>query len=62
MGPALPLGSNQRCSDESPLRGEENTFDANKDGALSLLEENARLRALVVRLSSIILKSVAEQK
>jgi hypothetical protein len=28
---------------------------------LALLEENARLRGLVVRLSSIILKSVAER-
>jgi hypothetical protein len=29
---------------------------------LSLLEENAKLRGLVVTLSSIILKSVADQK
>lgn len=29
---------------------------------IGLLEENARLRGLVVRLSSIIIKSIADQK
>jgi hypothetical protein len=29
---------------------------------VSLLEENARLRALVVRLSDLVLKSVVDQK
>ena len=29
---------------------------------LSLLEENARLRGLVVKLSNIIIKSIADQK
>lgn len=29
---------------------------------VSLLEENARLRALVVRLSDLVLKNVADQK
>lgn len=32
------------------------------DGVLALLEENARLRGLVVNLSTIIIKSIAEQR
>jgi hypothetical protein len=35
---------------------------AGKADVLSLLEENARLRGLVVKLSNIIIKSIADQK
>ena len=45
----------------------ENDDDADWDAGMeadvvSLLEENARLRALVVRLSDLVLKSVVDQK
>jgi hypothetical protein len=52
--------SNQERHNE--LRGDEDSFDETAEDNLALLEENARLRGLVVRLSSIILKSVAEQR
>jgi hypothetical protein len=34
----------------------------NADDVIALLEENARLRGLVVRLSDIIIKSIADSK
>jgi hypothetical protein len=38
-------------------------FDADMDpGVIRLLEENARLRALVTQLSCLVLKHVADQK
>jgi hypothetical protein len=61
MATVFPQGSNQKRHNESPLRGDEHSFDESTDENLLLLEENARLRGLVVRLSSIILKSVAER-
>jgi hypothetical protein len=51
----------QECLDESPLRGEECEDDERSDAVLSLLEENARLRGLVVKLTEIILRSVADR-
>jgi hypothetical protein len=36
--------------------------DEHTDDSLSLLEENARLRGLVVTLSNLLIKNVAEQK
>jgi hypothetical protein len=51
----------QEGLDEPPLRGEEYDEDECSDGVLSLLEENARLRGLVVKLTEIILRSVAER-
>jgi hypothetical protein len=60
MATVFPLGSNQERHNES-LRGDERSFEENTEDNLALLEENARLRGLVVRLSSIILKSVAER-
>lgn len=42
---------------------EDSEWDAGMEhDMLSLLEENARLRALVVRLSDLVLKSVVDQK
>jgi hypothetical protein len=51
----------QEGLDEPPLRGEEYEDDERSDGILSLLEENARLRGLVVKLTEIILKNVAHR-
>jgi hypothetical protein len=50
-----PQRHNESLLDQDP-------FDQTENDNLSLLEENARLRRLVVRLSSIILKSVAERR
>jgi hypothetical protein len=50
----------QECLDESLLR-EDDTDDEESDNVLSLLEENARLRGLVVKLTEIILRSVADR-
>jgi hypothetical protein len=42
---------------------DEDGFDGDLDpGVIRLLEENARLRALVTQLSSLVLKHVADQK
>ncbi|HEX9361370.1 MAG TPA: hypothetical protein VF922_07400 [Bradyrhizobium sp.] len=51
----------QEGPDPSPLRGEEYEDDECSDGVLLLLEENARLRGLVVKLTEIILKNVADR-
>ena len=65
MGPAYPPDSKheilEQCLDESPSRGEEYTDNEHSDGIVSLLEENARLRGLVVKLTDLILKNVAER-
>lgn len=43
--------------------GDDTGWDHDVDNDLvSLLEENARLRALVVRLSDLVLKNVIDQK
>jgi len=68
MAPAYPPDSKrefldeQECFDESPLHGEDYVDDEHSDGVTSLLEENARLRALVVRLTDLVLRSVADQR
>jgi hypothetical protein len=36
--------------------------DEHSDNVLSLLEENARLRGLVVKLTDLILKNVADRR
>jgi hypothetical protein len=48
--------------DESPLPAEEHEDDERSDGVLSLIEENARLRGLVVKLTEIILRNVADRR
>ncbi len=50
-------GENQLRGDEPPLRDDEHA-----DDVLSLIEENARLRGLVVKLSNLILRNVADQR
>ena len=68
MGPAHPPDSKQEfldeqeCFDESLLRDEECMDDEHSVGVTSLLEENARLRGLVVKLTSLILKSVTDRE
>jgi hypothetical protein len=43
--------------------GDDDGFDTDiDDDVIRLLQENARLRALVTQLSSLVLKHVAEQK
>jgi hypothetical protein len=54
---AYPPRDKQDRLDESPLRGDEYT-----DDVLSLLEENARLRGIVVKLSNLILRNVADRR
>ena len=65
MGPAYPPDSKkeivEKCLDETPPHVEEYTDDEHSDGIVSLLEENARLRGLVVKLTDLILKNVAER-
>jgi hypothetical protein len=54
---------NQYSTSPSLRHDEDEGWDANSDADLvSLLEENARLRALVIRLSDLVLKSVVDQK
>ena len=63
MVPAQPLHNIQERIDGSPFGREDDTFDEfADDDVVSLLEENARLRKLVVRLSEIVLRNVADAK
>jgi hypothetical protein len=57
MGIAYLPHNKQNSLDESPLRGDESTDDIQ-----SLLEENARLRGLVVKLSNLVLRTVADRR
>lgn len=65
---AYPPDSKQESIEEEkclldgpPLIDEEYTDDEHSDGVVSLLEENARLRGLVVKLTDLILKNVADR-
>jgi len=60
MGNVSPLDSDQEGVDGSPLECDEITYDEHTDDVASLLEDNARLRELVVKLSEIILKNVVD--
>jgi hypothetical protein len=64
MGNAYsPLSDQNRLVRSSSHRDDETGWDNDIDNELvSLLEENARLRALVVRLSDLVLKNVVDQK
>jgi hypothetical protein len=59
MGPAYPL--NRKLVSELPLDEEHDTDEETSDSIMSLLEENARLRGLVVKLTDLILKNVADR-
>jgi hypothetical protein len=64
MRNAYPQAAGQPSRPATPFHGEEESdWDAGMDhDVVTLLEENARLRALVVRLSDLVLKSVVERK
>ena len=75
MGTAYPAHDQRERREDSRRRGDEQIEknpvredgpsagdDDQADDMLSLLEENARLRGMVVKLSSLILRNVAEQR
>ena len=65
MGNAYPKSGDQKqYSGSSSLHDNDDAdLDSEADVTLiSLLEENARLRALVVRLSDLVLKHVVDQE
>jgi hypothetical protein len=64
MRNAFPQSDGQTSRSAASFHSEEdNDWDAGLEhDVVSLLEENARLRALVVRLSDLVLKSVVDQK
>jgi hypothetical protein len=63
MGPARPPHGMQRRRDEAPLGCDDYAYDEyTDDDAVSLLEENARLRKLVVSLSELVLRKVVDAK
>jgi hypothetical protein len=64
MGNAYPTSGNQKqYSGSSSVHDDDADLDSDPGTALvSLLEENARLRALVVQLSDLVLRNVVSQK
>jgi hypothetical protein len=63
MGNVFPPGTNDTRFPESRLRDDDDGFDSDLNtDMIMLLEENARLRALVTQLSSLVLKHVVDQK
>jgi hypothetical protein len=64
MGRARPQNEQDRHLDSQPLAAEESiqgSVDVSVD-VLSLIEENARLRGLVVKLSELVLKNVLDKE
>ncbi len=58
-----PLGSNDNPISRTQLRGDDDGFDSDLNtDMIMLLEENARLRALVTQLSSLVIKHVVDLK
>jgi hypothetical protein len=63
MVPAQPLHNIKEQLNGSPFGRDDDAYDEfTDDDVVSLLEENARLRKLVVRLSEIVLRNVADGK
>jgi len=63
MVPVQPLHNALKELDTSSFGPDDFTDDDySDDDVVSLLEENARLRKLVVRLSEIVLRNVADEK
>ena len=65
MGNAYPTAGNRKlCFGSSTVHDDEDDgFDSNVSAALaSLIEENVRLRALVVQLYDLVLKNVVARK
>jgi hypothetical protein len=62
MGTAYPSPTKDRIS-PSRFQRDEDDFGADRDNdMITLLEENARLRALVTQLSNLVLRHVVDQK
>lgn len=61
MGNAYPATNGKQRSSASSVR-EDAAWDDNDIERVSLVEENARLRELVVKLSDIVLRNVVERK
>jgi hypothetical protein len=63
MGNAYPSRYQKQFSGSSAVHDDDTDLDSDASSALqSLLEENARLRALVVQLSDLVLRNVVSQK
>jgi hypothetical protein len=62
MGHANPQHSTQDRLDESPPGYDEDTYDEQAGDVVSLLEENARLRRLVIKLSELVLRNVVDRR
>jgi len=61
MGQAHPSHSRPDRGDGSQPDCDENSDDEPTGEVVSMLEENARLRSLVVKLSEIILRNVVDR-
>jgi hypothetical protein len=58
-----PLSSNDNPIPRTRLQTDDDGFDTDLNtDMIILLEENARLRALVTQLSSLVIKQVVDQK
>jgi hypothetical protein len=63
MGNVFPPGTGDTRIPESRRHDDDDGFDSDLNtDMIVLLEENARLRALVTQLSSLVLKHVVDQK
>jgi hypothetical protein len=62
MGNAYPASGNRKPYSSSSSAREDPAWDQEADtDRVSLVEENARLRALVVQLSNLVLRNVVDQ-
>ena len=62
MGTGYPSRSTQERVDGSSPECDEYANDEHTGDVVSLLEENARLRRLVVTLSDLILRNIADKR
>ena len=62
MANAYPASGDRKSFSNSSAAREDSAFDQESgDNRASLAEENARLRALVVQLSNLVLRNVVDQ-
>jgi hypothetical protein len=62
MGNAYPASGNRKQYSSSSSARKDSAWDREVDtDRASLIEENARLRALVVQLSTLVLRNVVDQ-
>ncbi|WKA26719.1 hypothetical protein [Bradyrhizobium roseum] len=62
MGNAYPASGDRKQFSSSSSAGNETAWDQETDiNRVSLAEENARLRTLVVQLSNLVLRNVVDQ-